>query len=69
MFVHHSYQALALALEMNAADAANLIRLHENPAFLPREGAAVPYIEPLHLEAARIVCEWVETYGLFPSLH
>jgi hypothetical protein len=32
-------------------------------------GAWLPYIEPVRLEAARIVCAWVETYGPFPTLH
>ena len=63
MLVHHSYEALALAFKMDAADAANLIRLHDEPKLLLTAGARVPYIEPVRLEAARIVCEWVETYG------
>jgi hypothetical protein len=69
MLAHYSYEALALAFKMDAVDAENLVRLHDQPGLLLPAGARVPYIEPLRLEAARIVCEWVDTYGLFPSLH
>ena len=69
MRAHHSYEALNLALRMDAMDAAKLVILHQGTdALLPRD-APSPFIEPLHLEAARIVCEWVDTYGPFPSVH
>jgi hypothetical protein len=69
MYNHHSYEALALALEMDARDAVQLIALHDKPELLLPAGAPAPHIPPLRLEAARIVCEWVETYGPFPMLH
>ncbi|MDB5447010.1 MAG: hypothetical protein JWQ97_2327 [Phenylobacterium sp.] len=69
MLVHHSYEALALAFNMDATDAVNLIRLHEQPELLLPAGAPIPHIAPVRLEAARILCEWVKTYGPYPSLH
>ena len=67
MLGHHSYEALALALRMDAWDAEQLVALHDDPAL--RRPAGAPAIEPVRLEAARIVCEWVLTYGPFPALH
>ena len=69
MLAHHTYEALALAMEMDARDALDLVALHDEPGLLLPPGAPVPYIEPVRLEAARIVCGWVETYGPRPRLH
>jgi hypothetical protein len=69
MRIPHSYEALALAFAMDAGDAAHLVTLHDDPQLLPPAGAWLPDIEPVRLEAARIVCAWVETYGPFPTLH
>lgn len=67
MRAHHSYAALDLAIRMDAADAARLVSLHQRPDLLVPHGAAP--VDPLYLEAAHIVCEWVDTYGPHPSLH
>jgi hypothetical protein len=69
MRIQHSYEALAMAFAMDARDAVQLITLHDEPQLLLPAGAPAPYIEPVRLEAARIVCAWVETYGPFPTLH
>jgi hypothetical protein len=69
MLVQHSYEALALAFAMDAGDAVRLVTLHDAPGLVLPEGVPVPYIEPVRLEAARIVCTWVETYGPFPTPH
>jgi hypothetical protein len=54
---------------MDAGDAAQLVTLHDDPQLLRPGGAWLPYIEPVRLQAARIVCAWVDTYGPFPTLH
>jgi hypothetical protein len=69
MLGHHTYQALALALRMDAWDAEQLVALHDAPELLLPPGVRAPDIEPVRLEAARIVCGWVLTYGPFPALH
>jgi hypothetical protein len=69
MIALHSYQALALAFEMDAAEAALLVTLEVEPERLTPEGWPVPYIDRLRLEAAHIVCGWVDAYGPFPTIH
>jgi hypothetical protein len=69
MISQPSYQALALAFRMDARDAAYLLRLHEQPEYLVKAAPLISRIEPVRVEAARIVCEWVDTYGLFPTIH
>jgi hypothetical protein len=69
MFAEHTYEALALAFRMDASDAAYLLQVHEGAVVPLARGARVPYIEPVRLQAARIVREWVTTYGPFPTLH
>ena len=69
MLADHTYEALALALRMDANDAAYLLQVHEGAEVALAGGARAPYIEPVRLQAARIVREWVRTYGPFPTLH
>lgn len=69
MLVQHSHEALALAFAMDAGDAVRLVALHDAPELVLPAGAPAPYIEPVRLEAARIVCAWVVTYGQFPTRH
>ena len=67
MHAQHSFAALDLAMRMDAADAAWLVSIHQRPELLLPPGA--PPVNPLHLQAAHIVCEWVDMYGPCPSLH
>ncbi|MDB5449362.1 MAG: hypothetical protein JWQ52_490 [Phenylobacterium sp.] len=69
MLAEHTYEVLALAFRMDASDAAYLLQEHEQAEVPLARGAWVPYIEPVRLQAARIVREWVMTYGPFPTLH
>jgi hypothetical protein len=69
MLAEQTYDVLALAFRMDASDAAYLLQVHERAEDLRAGGACVPYIEPVRLQAARIVREWVRTYGPFPTLH
>jgi hypothetical protein len=69
MIVQRSYRALALAFEMDAAEAALIVTLQVEPERLTPEGWPAPQIDLLRLEAAQIVCAWVDAYGLSPTVH
>jgi len=61
---HPSYAALDLAMKMDGEDAARLLTLDG-----PDDGRRGLTVEPLQLEAARIVREWIDMYGANPSIH
>jgi hypothetical protein len=68
MYARHSPAALDLALRMDVEEAAKVLTHHQQAAW-PGEMRAPLGVEPLRLEAARIVCEWVDLYGPYPTIH
>jgi hypothetical protein len=68
MNAHHSNAALNLAFTMDVEEAAKILTHHQRAEWLGPNRAPIG-LEPLRLEAARIVCGWVDLYGPYPAVH